>query len=131
MKGVGSALLEIQDAHGNLCSYLSYTVSYPAVSSTVISHSPTACASGYHHSYRNNISKNDTGLTGTIYYDIFRSITRLQTVLLHSIHCKHQFRILSHLHYTLCLEKRGTSLSRARDEEVACCDLHPRRPLIS
>ena len=27
-----------------------------------------------------NISKNDTGLTGTMHYDIFRSITRLQTV---------------------------------------------------
>ena len=35
-----------------------------------------------HHSTRNNIRKNDTGLTGTMRYDIFRSITRLQTVLL-------------------------------------------------
>ena len=35
---------------------------------------------------RNNIRKNDTGLTGTMHYDIFRSITRLHTVLLHSIH---------------------------------------------
>ena len=32
----------------------------------------------------NHIRKNDTGLTGTMHYDIFRSITRLQTVLLHS-----------------------------------------------
>ena len=47
-----------------------------------------------HHSTLNNIRKNDTGLTGTMHYHIFRSITRLQTVLLHSIHCKHQFRIL-------------------------------------
>ena len=50
-----------------------------------------------HHSTRNNIRKNDTGLTGTMYYDIFRSITRLQTVMLHSIHCKHQFRILQYI----------------------------------
>ena len=50
-----------------------------------------------HHSTRNNIRKNDTGLTGTMYYDIFRSIIRLQTVLLHSIHCKHQFRILQYI----------------------------------
>ena len=27
-----------------------------------------------------------------MHYDVFRSITRLQTILLHSIHCKHQFR---------------------------------------
>ena len=40
----------------------------------------------WHHSTRNNIRKNDTGLTGTVHYDIFRSITRLQTVLLHSKH---------------------------------------------
>ena len=50
-----------------------------------------------HHSTRNSIRKNDTGLTGTMQYDIFRSITRLQTVLLHSIHCKHQFRILQYI----------------------------------
>ena len=49
-----------------------------------------------HHSTRNNIRYNDTGLTGMMHYDIFRSITRLQTVLLHSIHCKHQFRILQY-----------------------------------
>ena len=46
---------------------------------------------------RNNIRKHDTGLTGTMHYDIFRSITRLQTVLLHSIHCKYQFRILEYI----------------------------------
>ena len=49
------------------------------------------------HSSRNNIRKNDTGLTGTMHYDTFRSITRLQTVLLHSIHCKHQIRILQYM----------------------------------
>ena len=32
-----------------------------------------------------------------MHYDIFRSITRLQTILLHSIHCKHQFRILQYI----------------------------------
>ena len=48
----------------------------------------------WHHSTSNNTRKNYTGLTGTIHYDIFRSISRLQTVLLHSIQCKHQFRIL-------------------------------------
>ena len=48
----------------------------------------------WHHSTRNDIKKNDTGITGTMHYDIFRSITRLQTVLLHSMRCKHQFRIL-------------------------------------
>ena len=51
----------------------------------------------WHHSTRNNIRNNDTGLTCTMHYDIFRSITRLQTVLLHSIHCKHQFRILQYI----------------------------------
>ena len=30
----------------------------------------------WHHSTRNNIRKKDTGLTGTIHYDIFRSNTR-------------------------------------------------------
>ena len=50
-----------------------------------------------HHSTRNIIRKNDTGLTGTMHYDIFRSITRLQTVLLHSILWKHQFRILQYI----------------------------------
>ena len=49
------------------------------------------------HSTRNNIRKNDTGLRGTMHYDIFRSTKRLQTVLLHSIHCKHQFRILQYI----------------------------------
>ena len=51
----------------------------------------------WHHSTRNNIRKNDTGLTGTIHYDVFRSITRLQTALLHSKLCKHQFRILQYI----------------------------------
>ena len=32
----------------------------------------------WHHSTRNNIRKNDTELPGTMHYDIFRSITRLQ-----------------------------------------------------
>ena len=50
-----------------------------------------------HHSTRNNIRKNDTGLTGTMHYDVFRSITLIQTVLLHSIHCKHQFRKLQYI----------------------------------
>ena len=50
-----------------------------------------------HHSSRNNIRENDTGLTGTMHYDIFRSITLLQTFLLHSIRCKHQFRILQYI----------------------------------
>ena len=50
-----------------------------------------------HHSTRNHIRKNDTGLTRTMHYDIFRSITRLQTVLLHSIHCKPRFRILQYI----------------------------------
>ena len=45
----------------------------------------------------NNLRKNDIGLTGTMHYDIFPRITRLQTVLLHSIHCKHQFRILQYI----------------------------------
>ena len=56
-----------------------------------------------HHSTRNNIRKNDTGLTGTMHHDIFRSVTRLQTVLLHSMHCKHQFRILQL--YNICIHK--------------------------
>ena len=49
------------------------------------------------HSSHNNIRKNDTALAGTMHYDIFRNITRLQTVPLHSIHCKHQFRILQYI----------------------------------
>ena len=52
----------------------------------------------WHHSTRNNIRKNDRGLTGTMHYDIFRSISRLQMVLLHSIQCKHQFRILHYIY---------------------------------
>ena len=51
----------------------------------------------WHHSTCNNIRKNDTGLTGTMHYYIFRSITRLQTVLLHSINCKKKFRILPYI----------------------------------
>ena len=51
----------------------------------------------WHHTTRNNIRKNDTGLTGTLHYYIFPRITRLQTVLLHSINCKHQFRILQYI----------------------------------
>ena len=51
----------------------------------------------WHHSTRNNIRKNDTGLTGTMHYDMLRSITRLNTALLHSIHCKHQFCILQYI----------------------------------
>ena len=50
-----------------------------------------------YHSTRNNIRKNDTGLTGTMHYFIFPCITRLQTVLLYSIHCKHLFRILQYI----------------------------------
>ena len=54
----------------------------------------------WHHSSRNNIRKNDTGLTARMHYDIFPRITRLQRVLLHSIHCKHQLRILQ---YIICV----------------------------
>ena len=50
-----------------------------------------------HDSSGNNNRKNGTGLTGTMQYDIFRRITRLQTVLLHSIHCKYEFRILPYI----------------------------------
>ena len=51
----------------------------------------------WHDSTRNNIRKNETGPTGTMHYYIFRSITRLQAVLLHSIHCRHQYRILEYI----------------------------------
>ena len=51
----------------------------------------------WHHVSLNNVRKDDTGLTGTMHYDMFRRITRLQTVLLHSIHCKNKFRILQYL----------------------------------
>ena len=30
-------------------------------------------------------------------FSLYRTVTRLQTVLLHSIHCKHQFRILEYI----------------------------------
>ena len=49
------------------------------------------------HSSRNHIRKNDTRITGTMHYDIFPRITRLQRFPLHSIHCKHQFRILQYI----------------------------------
>ena len=39
-----------------------------------------------HHVSRYNIRKNDTELTGTMHYDIFPRITRLQSVLLYSIY---------------------------------------------
>ena len=51
----------------------------------------------WHHSTRNSIRKSETGQTCTMHYDIFRSITRLQTVLLHSINCMLQFRILQYI----------------------------------
>ena len=51
----------------------------------------------WHHVSLNNIRKNDTGLIGTMHYDIFRRITRLQTVLLRSIHCKYELRILQYI----------------------------------
>ena len=36
-------------------------------------------------------------ISGTMHYDIFRSITRLQMVLQNSINCKHQLRILQYI----------------------------------
>ena len=57
----------------------------------------------WHHSTRNNIRKNDTGLTGMMHFFIFRSITRLQTILLHSIQCKHQLRIIEYI--LICIHK--------------------------
>ena len=47
-----------------------------------------------HHVSRNNIWKNDAG---TMHYDIFLRINRLQTVLLHSKNCKDEFRILKYI----------------------------------
>ena len=47
-----------------------------------------------HQVSRNNIRENDTGLTGAMHYVIFRRITLLQTVLLHSIHSKYEFHVL-------------------------------------
>ena len=44
-----------------------------------------------------NVRKIDTGPTGTMHYDIFRIITRLQTVLLHSIYCMYEFRLLPYI----------------------------------
>ena len=60
-----------------------------------VSDSKTECIS--HHVLRNNIRKKDTGLTCTMHYDIFPRITRLHTVLLHSIHYKDEFRILQYI----------------------------------
>ena len=51
----------------------------------------------WHDSSGNNIRKNDAGLTGTMHYDILRRIKRLQTVLLHSIHCKYELGILLYI----------------------------------
>ena len=51
----------------------------------------------WHDSSGNIIGKNDKGQTGTMHYDIFRRITRLQTVLLHSIHCNYEVRILPYI----------------------------------
>ena len=50
-----------------------------------------------HHVSRNNIRKNDTGLTGTMHYDLFRRITRLQAVLLHSKNSKYELHILRYI----------------------------------
>ena len=50
-----------------------------------------------HQVSRNNNRKNDTGLTGTTHYDIIPRITVLQTVLLHSKHCKYELRILKYI----------------------------------
>ena len=52
---------------------------------------PTHCV------FRNNIRKNETGLTGTMHFDLFPRITRLHTVLLQSMHCKDEFRILHYI----------------------------------
>ena len=51
----------------------------------------------WHDSSGNIIGENDTGLTGTMHYDIFRRITRLQTDLLHSINCKYEFRMFQYI----------------------------------
>ena len=64
---------------------------------TRITVSDIKCEWILHHSTRNNIRKNDTGLTGTMHYDILRSITRLHTVMLDSINCKHHFRIFQYI----------------------------------
>ena len=52
-----------------------------------------------HHDSGNNIREKDTGLTGAMHYDIFPRITRLHTVLQHSIHCKDAFRILQYIKF--------------------------------
>ena len=52
-----------------------------------------------HHVSGNNFRKNDTWLTGTINYDIFPRITRLNTVLQHSIHCKDEFRVFQDINF--------------------------------
>ena len=51
----------------------------------------------WHDSSDNNTKKNDTAQTATMHYGIFRRFTRLQTVRLHSIHCKYEFRILKYI----------------------------------
>ena len=53
----------------------------------------------WHHISGNNNRKKDTVLTGTMHCDIFPRITRLQTVLLHSIHCNYEFRRLQCITY--------------------------------
>ena len=51
----------------------------------------------WYHVSPNNIRKNVTGLAGTMHYDTSRRITRLQTVLLHSIHGSYEFRMLQYI----------------------------------
>ena len=58
------------------------------------------------HVSLNNIRKNDTGQTVTMRYDIFRRITRLHMVLLQSIHCKYEFRILPYITFVDTYQSR-------------------------
>ena len=59
-----------------------------------------------HNDSSNNNRKNDTGLSGTMKYDIFSRITRLHKVLLHSIHCKDEFCTLQYINFVYTNKQR-------------------------
>ena len=61
------------------------------------SHSKTEWIS--RHDSRNNIRNNESRQSGTMKYDTFPRITLLDTVLLHSMHCKNEFRVFQYINF--------------------------------
>ena len=70
---------------------------YRELKRITVSDSKTECIS--HHVSRNNIRNSETRLTGTMIYDTFPCKTLLNTVLLHSMQCKDEFRIFQYINF--------------------------------